>query len=52
MASGEIRKDKTRTNITLEKKVKEQLQKIAKEENRSFNNLVATILNEYLKNRA
>lgn len=39
---------KTRTLITLEKTDKEKLEKIAKQENRSFNNLVETILKDYL----
>lgn len=40
---------KTRTLITLEKKDKESLERIAKEQNRSFSNLVETILKDYLK---
>jgi len=39
---------KTRTLITLNMEDKEKLQKIAKEQNRSFNNLVETILKGYL----
>lgn len=39
---------KTRTLITLEKTDKTQLEEIAKRENRSFNNLVETILKEFL----
>ncbi|MWF62670.1 DNA-binding protein [Staphylococcus haemolyticus] len=39
---------KTRTLITLEKTDKEKLEKIAKQENRSFNNLVETVLKDYL----
>ncbi|UXR51013.1 ribbon-helix-helix protein, CopG family [Staphylococcus simulans] len=39
---------KTRTLITLEKTDKEKLEKIAKKENRSFNNLVETVLKDYL----
>lgn len=38
---------KTRTLITLEKESKEKLKQIAKEQNRSFNNLVETILKDY-----
>mgnify|MGYP002793196084 CR=1 FL=1 len=37
----------TRTNITFPKDLKSDLEKIAKEQNRSFNNLVITILKEY-----
>lgn len=46
-----IREDKTRTNITIEKELKEQLQQEAKKQNRSFNNLIITILKEYLANK-
>jgi len=41
--------DKTRTLVTLEKSDKEELEKIAKKQNRSFSNLVQTILKDYLK---
>jgi predicted HicB family RNase H-like nuclease len=44
-----IGKDKTRTNITISKELKKELENIAKEQNRSFNNLVITILNNYIK---
>lgn len=43
-----ISKDNTRTNITIPIELKKQLQTIAEKENRSFNNLVITILKEYL----
>ena len=43
-----ISKDNTRTNITINKELKKQLEDIAKEQNRSFNNLVITILKEYI----
>lgn len=46
-----ISKENTRTNITISKEMKEELTNIAKSENRSFNNLVITILSEYLKNK-
>lgn len=36
--------DKIRTNITFPRDLKEKLEEIAKRENRSFNNLVITIL--------
>lgn len=42
-----ISKDKTRTNITIEKELKKELEDIAKEQNRSFNNLVITILKDF-----
>lgn len=41
-----ISKDKTRTNITIPKDLKKELEDIAKEQNRSFNNLVITTLKE------
>lgn len=41
--------DKTRTLITLTKVDKERLQEIAKKQNRSFSNLIETILKEYLR---
>ena len=44
-----ISKDNTRTNITINKVLKGQLEKLAIKENRSFNNLVITILENHLK---
>lgn len=44
MAIGE---DKTRTNITIPKDLKAKLEEIAKKENRSFNNLVVTVLQKF-----
>lgn len=38
----------TRTNITFPKELKSKLEESAKKENRSFNNLVITILKDYL----
>ena len=43
-----ISKDNTRTQLTISKELKKQLENIAKEQNRSFNNLVITILKNYL----
>lgn len=42
-------KKTTRTNITIEIELKKQLEIIAKEQNRSFNNLIITVLKDYLK---
>ena len=42
---------KTRTMLTLEKVDKERLQQLAKEQNRSLNNLIETVLKEYLANK-
>lgn len=46
-----ISDEKIRTLITLTKVDKEKLETEAKEQNRSFNNLVETILKEYLENK-
>ena len=43
-----ISKDNIRTQLTISKELKQQLEKIAKEQNRSFNNLVITILQKYI----
>jgi len=43
-----IAETNTRTNITIPKDLKSKLEKIAKEQNRSFNNLVITILKDYI----
>lgn len=51
MSSGQVAPNKTRTNITIEKELKSQLEEIAKKEERSFNNLVINILKEYMKNQ-
>lgn len=46
-----IGKDKVRTNITINKELKKQLENIAVKQNRSFNNLIVTILKEYIDNK-
>ena len=51
MTAGQGAPNKTRTNITIEKELKSQLEEIAKKEGRSFNNLVINILKEYIKNQ-
>lgn len=43
-----ISQNKTRTLITLEKELKSQLEKEAKEQNRSLNNLIETVLKDYI----
>jgi predicted HicB family RNase H-like nuclease len=43
-----ISNENTRTNITIPKELKAKLEQIAKDQNRSFNNLVITILKEYV----
>ena len=42
-----VAKENTRTLITIPKELKANLEKVAKSQNRSFNNLVITILMEY-----
>ena len=51
MPAGQVAPNKTRTNITIEKELKSQLEEISKKEGRSFNNLVINILKEYMKNQ-
>lgn len=46
MAIGE---DKTRTNITFPKELKAKLEKLARKDGRSFNNLVIKILSDYVE---
>ena len=48
---GKIAETNTRTNITIPKDMKDELTLIAKSENRSFNNLVITVLKEYLSKK-
>ena len=43
-----ISKNNTRTTITIPKDLKKELEIIAKEQNRSFNNLVITILKNFV----
>lgn len=50
MPAGQVAPNKTRTNITIEKDLKFQLEEIAKTQNRSFNNLVISILKDYINN--
>lgn len=45
---NKISKNKTRYALTLEKEDKRKLEQIAKQENRSLNNLIETILKNYL----
>ena len=44
-----ISDSKVRSNLIIEKELKKQLEEIAKKQNRSFNNLVITILKEYVQ---
>lgn len=45
-----ISQDKTRIIVSIEKEDKKQLEERAKKENRSLNNLIVTILRDYLEN--
>lgn len=45
---GKISDLNTRTNITIPKELKKELEDIAKEQNRSFNNLVITLLKDFV----
>lgn len=49
---GKISENNTRTLITIPKELKKELEEIAVKENRSFNNLVITILKEYIEKTA
>lgn len=45
---GTISSENTRTNITISKELKAQLEELAKQENRSFNNYVITVLKNHV----
>lgn len=49
MPHGQIAENKTRVILTLEKSDKAKLQELAKSDNRSVNNLITTIIKNYLK---
>ncbi|GAA0779969.1 hypothetical protein GCM10008908_39400 [Clostridium subterminale] len=46
---GKISENNTRTLITISKELKKELEEIAVKENRSFNNLVITVLKDYVE---
>lgn len=46
-----IRENKTRTNITFPKELKTKIEQYAKKEQRSFNNMVIKILNDFVENQ-
>jgi len=48
---GKIADKNIRTLITIEKDLKAELEKIAKEQNRSFNNLINTVLKNYVSRK-
>lgn len=45
---GKISDKNTRTNLTISKELKSTLEDIAKEQNRSLNNLIITVLKDYV----
>jgi len=51
MPQGIISEHKTKTTILMEKQLKADLEEFAKKDNRSFNNLMVTVLGEYVKTR-
>ena len=46
-----IKDDKVRANLIIEKELKKELEDIAKQENRSFNNLIITVLKDFVSAR-
>ena len=46
---GSISSENTRTNITISKELKAQLEELAKKDNRSFNNYVVKILKDHVQ---
>lgn len=47
MPTGQIAKNKTKTTIVIEKELKAKLEKIAQKENRSFNNLITSVMSDF-----
>lgn len=45
---GKIADKNTRTLLTIPKELKTKLEEVAKEQNRSLNNLIITILKDYV----
>ena len=48
MPAGKVADTNTRTNITIPKDLKAKLELIATEQNRSFNNLIITVLKGFV----
>ena len=46
-----ISENNTRVLVTMPKETKERLEKLAKEDNRSVNNLILTVINKYINNQ-
>ncbi len=51
MAQGQISNKKIKTTIVMEKDLKSSLESIAKCDMRSLNNLMVSVLTEYVKSR-
>lgn len=48
MPQGKIAENKVKTTIVMEKNLKSALEELAKKERRSFNNLMVSILADYV----
>jgi predicted DNA-binding protein len=46
-----ISENNIRVLVTMPKETKEKLEKLAKEDNRSVNNLILTVINKYINNQ-
>lgn len=51
MSQGQISESKVKTTIVMEKELKSTLELIAKDELRSLNNLMVSVLTDYVKAR-
>lgn len=51
MSAGEIAKHKIKTTIVMERELKTILEQIAKEQQRSFNNLMVKVLTDYVESQ-
>ncbi len=50
VAQGQIKESNTRYSLTIDKDLKSRLEKLAKEEKRSLNNMIIYCLEKYLNN--
>lgn len=46
-----ISKDKVRANLIIDKELKKKIEQLALKDNRSFNNLVITVLENYVNEK-
>lgn len=51
MPQGKIAENKVKTTIVMEKELKSELEELAKKERRSFNNLMVSILADYVEEK-